>query len=418
MNIAIVTTEFVSEKNFDGGLANYTFRLAKSLKAFGHKPVVIIRAEKTEKTEYEGIEVYRFEMEHYEEWLYRSKFFCKPYTLFKRLVLRKTEWLDKLARKFDYQLQSYHYGQWIKKLQTEMKFDIVHYSHLGGIGYFRLKDIPCVARISSSTSLCQQFGGYGASDRAIRQQEKLEFKTMRKMDGVFGPSRMIASIIEKEIGRKIEIIETPFVEESVSLDPSLYEKNLSGKDYLLFFGTIGLIKGVGTIAEIIYELLNQNPALHFVFVGKKQHSPDPGKDMIAYLQYKAKEHSGKIIHFDKIPHIQLYPIIEHANFCVLPSRIDNFPNTCIEAMAHSKIVIGTLGNGFEQLIDNGASGFLIRVDDHQQLLETINKTLALSPEEKNRIEQNALKRVDMLKPEKVILQLIEFYTKTIKNFKN
>lgn len=418
MNIAIVTTEFVSEKNFDGGLANYNYRLAKSLKAYGHRPIVIIRADKTEKVDYEGIEVYRYEMEHYEEWLYRSKLFCKPYTLFKKLVLRRTAWLDKLARRYDYKLQSYHYGQWIQKLHPEIKFDICHFSHLGGIGYFRPKNIPSVARISSSTSLCQQYGGYGGSDRAIMQQEKLEFKTLKKMDGVFGPSRMIAGIIGKEIGRKIEIIETPFVEESVPADNSLYEKLLKGKNYLLFFGTIGLIKGAGTISEIIFDVLDEYRDLHFVFVGKIQHSPDPSLNMIEYLRTRAKQHASRIIHIDKTPHAQLYPIIEHANFCVLPSRIDNFPNTCIEAMAHSRIVIGTLGNGFEQLINDGESGFLVRVDDHKQLLETIDKVMTLDGSEKKRIESNALKRVDMLRPEKVIVQLIDFYKKTIQNFKN
>jgi len=126
MNIAIVTSEFVSEKNFDGGLANYNYKLAKSLKAYGHRPVIIIRSDKIEKIDFEGIEVYRYELEHYEEWLYRNKYLCKPYSIFKKLILKKTGWMDTLANLFSYQTVSRHYGRRVRKLDSEIHFDIVH----------------------------------------------------------------------------------------------------------------------------------------------------------------------------------------------------------------------------------------------------------------------------------------------------
>lgn len=415
MNIALVTPEYVSELSFDGGLANYTHRLAKSLIQMGHKPVVIVRSETNEKIEFEGIDVYRVDIEKYDEWIYSNKYLCKPYTLAKRLLYRRTPW-HRLENKYGLKIQSLQLNRRLKELHQQIKFDIVHYSHLAGVGYYRPGKIPAIARLSSSTSLCQQFGGYGAPDNEIIQQEQLEFKTLRKMDGVFGPSRQIAAIIEKEISRKIEIIETPFVEETVPADKSLYETKLAGKKYLLFFGTIGLIKGVGTIAEIIGEFLAQYPDHYFVFVGKVLHSPENGLDMLQYLQKKAGVNANRIIHFGKTPHAQLYPIIEHSQFVVLPSRIDNFPNTCIESMAHSRIVIGTRGNGFEQLIVDGENGFLVPVDDHAALLNTIKKIMALNASEKEAIEANSFKRAQSLRPEIVVNQLIDFYLQTIKKF--
>ncbi len=416
MKIAIVTPEFVSETDFDGGLANYTHRLAKSLIQLGHQPVVFVKSFENTKIIFDGIDVYRVEVEKYDIWIYSNKYLCKPYLIMKRLLYNRTPWRN-LEIKYGLKIQSFQLNKQLKEINKSEQFEIVHYAHLGGVGYYKPLDIPCVARLSSSTSLCQQFGGYGAPDKEIMYQEKLEFKALKKMDGIFGPSRMIASITEKEINKKIEIIETPYVEESAALDSSLYEQQLKDKKYLLFFGSIGLIKGSGTIAEIIYDVLQQHPHLYFVFVGKSLHSSDKSMNMIQYIKHRSKEHANRIIHFDKTPHNKLYPIISNSLFCVLPSRMDNFPNTCIEAMAHSKIVIGTLGNGFEQLINDGDSGFLIKVDNHKQLLETINKVLSLSQEEKKRIENNALQRVELLKPEKVVVQLIDFYKKIINNFK-
>ena len=417
MNIAIVTSEFITESSFDGGLGNYTYRLAKSLKKLGHKPVIIVRSEVDETLNFDGIEVHRTDYRKYDKWIYDHNhyFFCWLYVGLKWRFYKIWKLFEHLFGVL--KIQSLSLNKRLEEISEIIKFDIIHYSHLGGVGYYRNKNIPCVARLSSSTALCQKYGGYGASNRVALKQEKLEFKALKKMDAIFGPSRMVAGVVGKEINRHIEIIETPFVEETVPLDFNMYEKHLKDKKYILFFGTIGLIKGCGTIAEIIYDVLDKYTDLHFVFVGKTLHSAVPDLNMIDFIRRKAKEHAHRVIRFDKMPHSKLYPLIQHSLFCVLPSRVDNFPNTCIEAMAHGKIVIGTFHNGFEQLIDQGESGFLIEVDDHCELFNKIKKILMLSAEEKNRIENNALKRVEQLKPEKVVVQLVEFYEKAIKNFK-
>jgi glycosyltransferase involved in cell wall biosynthesis len=43
---------------------------------------------------------------------------------------------------------------------------------------------------------------------------------------------------------------------------------------------------------------------------------------------------------------------------VTPSRVDNCPNTCLEAQALGKIVIGTRQSSLEELVDHGVTGFL------------------------------------------------------------
>src|ERR1035437_5012957 len=57
MNIAIVTSEFISESNFDGGLANYTYKLAKWLISKGHKATVFLKSNESSTMLFDGIEV-------------------------------------------------------------------------------------------------------------------------------------------------------------------------------------------------------------------------------------------------------------------------------------------------------------------------------------------------------------------------
>jgi glycosyltransferase involved in cell wall biosynthesis len=216
----------------------------------------------------------------------------------------------------------------------------------------------------------------------------------------------MASITRKQI----DIIETPYLSNSAS-DNSLYEKFLKEKKYLLFFGTLGVLKGGATIANCIFDLLDQTPNLYFVFAGKDVGYR--GKPMMEYIKMKAQNHHNRIIHFDKMPHEKLYPIITHAVAVVLPSRIDNLPNTCIEAMALGKIVIGTYGTSFEQLIQDGENGFLCAIDNSEDLLRTIKKVFQLTDSQKENISRKAKERIALLKPEKIVNQLITLYADTL-----
>ncbi len=413
MRVCIVTSEFVTESNFDGGLANYNYKLAKSLIKLGHSAAVIVSSDRSEEIMHEDIPVYRVNVLDYDDFLFRNKFVYKLYPKVKRYLKSRTGMIMGVELKYQSKLLNRKFNE----LNSLRKFDIVHYSSLGAVGFSRPMDTPVVSRISGSTIDCHKSGGYGDFDAPILRQQQLEFDALKKMDGIFGPSKMIAGIITKEIKREIKIIETPFLPPGEKLDEGLYNQKLKDKKYLLFFGSLGLIKGCGTIAEVIEDYFRLYPDHYFVFVGKVLGSPDPGLNMLQYLQKKAGNFAERVIHFEKTPHTQLFPIIQHSLFVVLPSRIDNFPNTCIEAMGNGKIVIGTRGNGFEQLITHGENGFLVNVDDGAGLLENINNALNLPPEKLASMQDNARKRIELLNPELIVAQLTGFYADVIKKFK-
>ncbi len=402
MNIAIATPEFVSEKIFDGGLANYTYKLAKWLLAQGHVVKVYIPSGPSNDPDhfmYEDIEVERVKIKDY-SWLIRYQ-------------LNRVGLGFLISDKLKYNIQFRQYALALKKRilsdHKQKSIDIIHYPHLAGYAFYRPKKIPSVVRLSSSTMLCQQMGGYGSSNLQIEVQARFEAAAMKKADVVFGPSRMIAGITEPQIGKTIQIIETPYVKPEGALDESVYRQLLAGKCYVLFFGTISLIKGVGTISKIIYPLLKENPGLHYVFVGKQQNNQVDRKTLWDKLVENAAEYADRVIYIPSLRHPALFPVIQNATLVTLPSRTDNFPNTCIEAMANKKIVIGTKGNGFDQLIDHGKNGFVIDVDDHCDLLTKINEVLAMDPIRRQQMENAAAQRTEALHPDVVLGQLVELY---------
>lgn len=409
MNIAVATTEFVTESNFYGGLANYTFKLATWLVKNNHTVTVFVSSDNDSGiSQYEGITLVKVKLED-ARWFYKYKFERWKLTFLMRKRKYYRIYFENLSQTMNLSILLKH---------SINKFDIIHYPNNGGMVYNCPKSIPSVVRLSGLTVRSHQFGGYGNSDLSIAEQEKFEMKGLKKANAVFCPSKMTIEYTKKIVFRDYHLIETPFNDSNLELDNSQYLSQLKNVKYLLFFGSIGLIKGVGTIAEMIFDLLEQHPDLHFVFVGKKLNNQIENVPVWDHLIAKAKQHSQRVIHIEPLRHAQLFPIIQHAECVVLPSRIDNFPNTCIEAMANSKIVIGTVGNGFDQLIEDGKNGYLINVDDHQQLLEKINLALSLPAYDKKKMEEAAKSRTDLLHPDIVLNQVLDLYKATIANFKN
>ena len=125
----------------------------------------------------------------------------------------------------------------------------------------------------------------------------------------------------------------------------------------------------------------------------------------------------RIIISNALAHKQLYPVINAADFVVLPSFMENLSNACIEAMYFERVVIGTDGASFEQLIKHGENGLLCQIGNSQDLLEKMQMVVAMGEKEKMEMGKKAKKRIDRLQPEYVVRKLVSLYEYVIENSK-
>jgi len=114
---------------------------------------------------------------------------------------------------------------------------------------------------------------------------------------------------------------------------------------------------------------------------------------------------------------RLFAIVKNAHLCILPTRIDNLPNTVLESMALGKIVISSDKTSVEQLILDGHNGFLAEIDSADGLFQKIDYVMQLSDEEKRKIESRAKDRVKDLTPEKVYAKMMNVYVETITDYR-
>lgn len=405
MRICYVTTEFADEDTlqpFDGGLARYLWKITHELRARGHDPLVLVTgAKRTHAETCDGISV---------QYLDKSY----SYSLMERIWMRL---LPARARSaYESQAMAGKVNRWIEAENKNHKIDLVQYASYFATGRCPLKTIPNCVRISSYAKLWQK--NYGYEDPNEIRDEEWQFRRARFL---YGPSQYIASHIRADLALKtpIEIIETPYVMKSDVADTSLQDAlrgAIGEAPYLLFFGSIGKLKGCDEIAAAVPDVFRRHPALHLVLVGKVM--PEPGGlTSLDRIRQQAGDQAARVHWLGRQPHSRLVPLIRGARAVLLPSRIDNLPNTCIEAMGLEKIVIGSRGASFEQLIDDGLSGILCEAGDGGSIADAVDRLMGMNEVEAKRMGAAARRRIDRLHPDVIVPQVLDYYREVVRNWR-
>jgi glycosyltransferase involved in cell wall biosynthesis len=359
----------------------------------GHRPLVIVSSDRDESFVHDGVEIHRVRVDGLGACagilnvLTRWRYYNPLYSLRRSRLLA--------AR--------------IKELHARDPISVVQYPHLDGASIFRPRRIPSVVRLSSYTPLWKRYGEYDfMAPRMLRQQERLEDRGLRRADAVFGPCKAVAAVVEKDIGKPVAVIETPFLMDTPDLDDTVYRELLQEKEYFLFVGRFSPAKGFVTLADAVPALFETFPRLFLAVVGREQ-GGYKGAPALEYLWEKAGSHRGRILYLGDLRHDLLYPIMGNARAVVIPSLVENFPNVCLEAMAHRCVVVGTRGIAFDQLLIDGVSGLLCEPGSPAGLVEAVGKALRLTEAERQAMGEKAAERIRALRPEIVVEQLLDFY---------
>jgi glycosyltransferase involved in cell wall biosynthesis len=129
--------------------------------------------------------------------------------------------------------------------------------------------------------------------------------------------------------------------------------------------------------------------------------------MAAFARAECRCFVDRLILLENLPHSRLYPVIEGARLVALPSLIDNMPNSCLEAMGIGKVVIGTEGASFEELISDGVNGFLVRPNDPEALADKL--IAAWEDPRLNEMSMAAKQRMRDFAPEQTVSSLLAYY---------
>lgn len=388
MRILYVATDYPERGMPTTGFPNYLYRVSLALVQMGHEPVILSPGRRDSSRTEQGIHFWTVRMEYID---------CSsPVLSYTVNALKKSCILNRKVAEI------------IKKQPV----DIIQFTSLEGSALFYRGNIPAVLRLSSYAktyfSTFQTF-----SPAKVNMMSLIERLSARRCNVVFAPCRITAQAFGQDCRRKVSVIETPFVNDVEEYDNTYEEEYLKDKKYVLFFGSLYAEKGILIIADILEKFLQENEEYYFVFVGDV--CDIDGESSANILKRKAETMAHRIIIWSALPHKQLYPIIRGADFVVLPSLMDNLPNACIEAMYFEKVVVGTEGASFEQLITHTKNGFLCEIGNSEDLYKKMMMAVYLTPQEKQQMGVLAGKRISRLKPEVAVKKLLRLYEYVMEN---
>lgn len=300
----------------------------------------------------------------------------------------------------------------IRELHKEEPIDIIQYVGWFGIGMLHYSNIPAVMRISSYTKI-QLVNNYNKSTRRVL--EMAEYLAAMRMNYIYAPSRIMAEGMEKNLGKKVGVIETPYLQENFGWNEKILSTKLYNKKYIFFFGRMSVDKGILVIKDILYRVLDKYPNIYFVFAGISwEHN---GVIIEKELLKAAKQYKKRVIFLGLLSRDELMPVVNNAEIILMPSLVDNFPNACAEAMALGKIVIGTDGSSLEQFIKDGYNGYLAEVGNPNSLFSVLERAFSLNERQRGIIADNARKRIKQLDLETYSQKMALIYSKIISLYK-
>ena len=402
MKVIYLTHDFPQDGDAGGGAGSYVFNMSQIMIEKGHNVCVIVESNRDEVRKENGIEVHRIKAtKGFRNTGGRMKVYQK---------VLKNIW------------RSVWYNAEVRKICRKEKVDIVQSVDSYAISLLRCKQIPYIVRFSGYSPFWAGAMRPVFDRKNWLNSKRMDFRLWRwaykRADTLIAPSELVKGLIEADSKRTVTVVESPVCIRE--LKKAECEYNISEGQYWVTFGRMTYRKSVPVIAEIIDDLLDKYPKMKYVMIGKdeKIFYKDMSMNVSDMFKMNIKRHYDRFVFTGKISDRNLlFQIVKNSYACILPTRVDNLPNSILEAMALGKIVISSDKTSAEQLIVDGYNGFLTEIDNGEALYQKIEYIMQLPIEEREEIEHRAKERVKALTPENVYEKMIKIYSKTIEQYK-
>jgi glycosyltransferase involved in cell wall biosynthesis len=342
LRIAFLTATFATEPD-SGGMGAYLHRLTRALHDLGHEPEVFtVSQEKPGPIEFEKIRVERVNPTHY----FPLRLICRLSRLNPRMnvsdVCEHIGGALALSRAFD-------------RRDKEKSFDFLQSSDFGLAGLF-IKKHPRRPHLVRCSWAADQFtkanGNLNELDSKLYCY--LERYCIRRANIAYAPSEFVAKYYRQEHGLKVEVLRPPFMLEmniASNVPSELPER------YLMYFGAICPRKGTDVLAAALPLAWRQEPRLVMVWAGESWRG--------TFESYRRMwgAQASQVRWLGYIPKPQMYAVLRRAEAVVIPSLVDNLPNTLLESLLLNVPIIGSLGASIDELIEPGISGELVPIGD-------------------------------------------------------
>jgi glycosyltransferase involved in cell wall biosynthesis len=239
---------------------------------------------------------------------------------------------------------------------------------------------PCITHLHSATAFIRHYNGGLSIPGAYVTMKRMEEFCVRSADALLCPSRYYAAQCMDYFDQpadRITVIPLP-----AGLTPALRrDPEVWAHGSICFVGRLEPRKGIIEWIKAATRVAESDREVTFDFVGKDNWKllRTLTASIPPQLRPRFRFHGSKT-------RAEILTYLERARAAVVPSRWENFPNVCIEAMRTGLPVIATRLGGMVELIEDGRTGWLTPDTGVAGMVEgltaALRRCLAASPEER------------------------------------
>jgi glycogen synthase len=241
------------------------------------------------------------------------------------------------------------------------------------------RQVPILTHLHTPTEFVYRLNGWEQNlhDQAVMIE--LEGLVIRAADALVCPSHFLARIAESNYELEhdtVNVIRYPLG------DATLLSRNETvWRDGTIWYaGRLEPRKGVIEWIDAAVAVA-QNTPCHFTMIGADTSSPDPGIGSTrAMLIARIPAPLRPMFSFPgEVARRHLPAHLAQARIAVIPSRWENFPYVCIEAMASGLPVLVSPTGGMAEMIEDGRTGWIAEACNAPALAAALRRALATPP---------------------------------------
>jgi glycogen synthase len=303
-------------------------------------------------------------------------------------ALRSAKLSDVFGSGFHYQCFSWQASLLAERLVEREGIDVIEAQEFEApLYYLQLRRAlglgpkqhpPCIVHLHSPMEFIVRYNDWDMGHPYFLTAKRFEDYSIAAADALLCPSRYLARQAEAHYGLaegSIQVIPLPIG------DSPLLERDEDTWEHgtICYTGRLEKRKGVLEWIEAAVRIAREYPTAVFEFIGGNVLGTDRIRGEKLVERLIPDDLRGRFRFHGQQPRSALPQFLKKARLAVVPSRWENFPYTCVEAMGSGLPVIASHSGGMVEMIEDGHTGWLARKAGSEGLVEALKCALDTSP---------------------------------------
>jgi glycosyltransferase involved in cell wall biosynthesis len=242
---------------------------------------------------------------------------------------------------------------------------------------------PCVVHLHTTyEQVCRANAWRLDTPRGLAMKAQEDY-VIRAADALLAPSRFLARQTEAQHELPAGSITT--IPYPIGEVPRIDRTADTWSDgTICFAGRYEVRKGLLEWVPAAIQVASRRPGLRFEFMGADTPlGPDrPPSSVRSTLRALVPADLAHAFVFgDPVDRTTLWAQLARARIAVVPSRWENFPNACIEAMCSGLPVLVTPNGGMAEMIEEGRTGWVAASNSSDDLARALERALRVAPQQ-------------------------------------